>query len=288
MPRFALAVVFTALSLFAPGATPVIAHPGTGIVVDRQGRIYFTDLKQIWRIDPDGSLTVAAKKMHAHALAFDAEGNLVSEHDTPEAALAQAALVVIDGRGNRYFAEVNNHRRDISRIFRKTPHGEISLLAGGPWGHTDGKGAAARLGSIGGLTLGPDGFVYFTDSTSVRRASPDGDVATIARGGRALEAAPAYRLYGGLANHLMGLAVDARGTIYVANYGNRCLVEVSTDGRVKTLVRSQQPWSPTGVAVSAGSLFILEYGTALDRVRVRRVSPVGRVTTLGTVQGQER
>ena len=119
----------------------------------------------------------------------------------------------------------------------------------------------------------------------MRKVSPAGDVTTIARGGRALEADLAYRLYGGLANHLMGLAVDPRGNVYVANYGNRCLLKVSPEGRIETLVRAEPPWSPTGVTVARGSLFILEYGTALDRVRVRRISPDGAVKTLALVGG---
>ena len=40
------------LSLLIPGIAT--AHPGTGIAVDRQGRVYFTDLKRIWRWEPGG------------------------------------------------------------------------------------------------------------------------------------------------------------------------------------------------------------------------------------------
>jgi len=33
-----------------------IAHPGIGIVKDSKGNIFYTDLKQVWKISPDGKL----------------------------------------------------------------------------------------------------------------------------------------------------------------------------------------------------------------------------------------
>lgn len=34
------------------------AHPATGIVVDRKGQVYFSDLETVWRIDTLGKLSV--------------------------------------------------------------------------------------------------------------------------------------------------------------------------------------------------------------------------------------
>jgi hypothetical protein len=44
IPAAGLALI---LQLVFSGAAA--AHPGTGVAVDRQGRVYFTDLKTIWR-----------------------------------------------------------------------------------------------------------------------------------------------------------------------------------------------------------------------------------------------
>jgi hypothetical protein len=52
------------------------AHPGIGIVQDRQRNIFYTDLKQVWKIAPDGRKTVAVPNVHTHELSLDAEGNL--------------------------------------------------------------------------------------------------------------------------------------------------------------------------------------------------------------------
>ena len=35
------------------------AHPGWGIVLDRQGNVFYTDLENVWRIDAAGQKTVA-------------------------------------------------------------------------------------------------------------------------------------------------------------------------------------------------------------------------------------
>ena len=38
-------------------ATAVLAHPGSGIVVDRQGQVYFVETRKVvWSIDPQGRL----------------------------------------------------------------------------------------------------------------------------------------------------------------------------------------------------------------------------------------
>ena len=56
------------------------AHPGIGIVIDSRGNIYYTDLKQVWKIKPDGSKSVAVTGVHTHELFLDGEDNLYGEH----------------------------------------------------------------------------------------------------------------------------------------------------------------------------------------------------------------
>lgn len=85
------------------------AHPGTGIAVDRQRRVYFTDLKRIWRWEPGGLVTAVVEGKHSHAIRLDADGSLVSE------------------------------------IHRRTPDGRIELLAGGAYGYADGVGGRRAL-----------------------------------------------------------------------------------------------------------------------------------------------
>jgi hypothetical protein len=62
------------------GAMAASAHPGWGIVVDRQGNVYYTDLKQVWRIRVDGRKEVAVPNVHTHELYLDSGGTLHGEH----------------------------------------------------------------------------------------------------------------------------------------------------------------------------------------------------------------
>ncbi len=44
------------------------AHPGVGIVIDSRGNVFYTDLRQVWRIAADGSKSVAVLNVHSHEL----------------------------------------------------------------------------------------------------------------------------------------------------------------------------------------------------------------------------
>jgi sugar lactone lactonase YvrE len=84
----------------------------------------------------------------------------------------------------------------------------------------------------------------------------------------------------------MGIAVDPGGNALVANYGGRRVVRVSSAGEVRSVVEQSGPWSPTGVALSGGDVYVLEAGTApgsTDSVRVRRLHSGGTVTTLAVI-----
>jgi DNA-binding beta-propeller fold protein YncE len=94
--------------------------------------------------------------------------------------------------------------------------------------------------------------------------------------------------YGGL----MGLAADAGGNVYVADYGRRSVLRVAADGQVTRVVRAEAPWSPSGVAATRdGRVFILEVGFTMPNVysgpRVRELLPDGSLKVLATVGQKE-
>ncbi|HWS86917.1 MAG TPA: hypothetical protein VN282_08125 [Pyrinomonadaceae bacterium] len=256
------------------------AHPATGIVVDARGRVYFSDLENIRRLEPDGRLSIfrpGVRGRHVHELSIDRDGNVYGGNSSWR-----------DAEGNTFHVEQNRHTNVETRILKRTPRGEVSTLAGGAYGHADGRGTRARFRSVGGLAFGPDGSLYVTDAGDLRRVSPDGEVKTLATGLEEQFPDDARAGYGGL----MGLAVDAGGNVYVADYGRRRVLKVAADGKVERVVRAEAPWSPAGVALTGdGRVLILEVGftppNVLEGPRVRELSPDGSLKVLATVGSKE-
>lgn len=269
-----------ALAPLLLGALPAEAHPGIGIVRDARGNIYYTDLSQVWRIDPDGRRSVAVPGVHTHELALDPEGNLHGEHlwyegektdkwghrvwrrgadgrlsdvfPAREGFLRDTSFVR-DAAGAAYWVE-----REPSVVFRKRrADGRIETLA--PCGDCR---------NVRWSALAPDGTLLFTDAGDLRAVAPDGAIRTLAKGLQKPKGA----------SSLMGIWTDGKRAAYVADYGSRAVKRVGPDGRVTMIARSPIPWGPTGgLFAPDGTLWLLET-SATNAVRVRRIAPGGGET----------
>lgn len=321
--RLALTTVVLTVILVSP---PVLAHPGWGIVTDAKGQIYFSDVDRncVWKIGADGKTTVFVRGKHSHDLAIDAEGNLHGEHvwydghefhasqwiaapdgtvhdeatyassipgqaSTPTAAIALSTGVhafgftsVVDHEGNRYYMSGDNHLRTTAKVLEVTPAGEVSTVAGGAWGWADGPGERARFRNFGVMVLGPDDALYLTEGGNLRRITRDGTVTTLAKGLTDDVRREKPPFFG-----LMGLAIDRRGDVIVADYGNRLVRRITQKGEVTTIARASWPWRPTGVAVRGDQILVLEaviapgpLARAAGSPRVRRIAPDGTFALL--------
>ena len=180
-----------------------------------------------------------------------------------------------------------------TELFRLSADGTESFLAGGAKGHADGRGADARFGSLhfSGMTFGPDGALYMTDSgTMVRKVDAEGNVTTIAG-----STEQGYKDGKGSAARFdgaVGLTVLKDGTIYVAEYGNRRIRKISPDGKVSTVAGSGAYGTKDGPALQAsfqalsgvavgpdGTIYTYELGDR-DRPRIRRITKAGKVETV--------
>lgn len=146
--------------------------------------------------------------------------------------------VAVDLAGNVYVADFDNHR-----IRRVSPAGVVSTFAGDGYpGVADGPGAAARFDRPIDVAVAPDGFVIVADwgNNRIRRIAPNGAVATLAGStpGFADATGAAARFRGPV-----GVGVDARGNVFVADGENHRVRRVAPDGVVTTWAGS-----PTGVA----------------------------------------
>lgn len=292
------------------------AHPASGIVVDRAGNVYFSDLETIWKFDKQEKLTVfraGERGRHVHELSIDPQDNIygadVSYNPSTKGWISDVWKMTPEGRfayllepteapprgmsiwrdraGNMYWIDQNNHTKRETLLLRRTPEGAVTTLAGSAYGHMDGKGESARFSSVGGMTFGPDGSLYLTDGAFVRKVTMDGTVTTVVSNLTFRTTADKPRLFAGLSGNLAGLAVDSNGTIYVADAENRRLLKVTPNTPVEIKSRAEPPYFPAGVAAVGGDVFVLEVGFTLPNLssgpRVRKITAAGKDTILITV-----
>jgi len=275
------------LLLLLVAALPAFAHPGVGIVMDSRGNVYYTDLKQVWKIAPDGAKTIAVPNVHTHEFYVDAEDNLYGEHLWYEGEATDkwghyVWRLSADGKLEKIIPPRVGFRddyRDFSFVrdragnmyWTEREARPVVIRKRAPDGTTVDLGADAGLTGAGWLTATPDGTVYFIDGVDLVRITPDGKATRVARGLK-------ERHLLGNRHFLMGVWTDTRGNVYVAATGARQVKRVSPGGRVEVVAESRLPWSPTGGMVAPnGDLWLLEYGGGFNhRHRARRLRPDGR------------
>src|SRR5438477_8482008 len=291
-------VVLLAVAGLSFGTFTTSSHPSSGIVVDQQGNVFFSDLDRgVLEIDANGKVTTIFPKEGGHWLALDSRGSFsnVDFERSPHwprwfkrrtATGVRPALIsdggsppVVAPDGNLYYV-CNDDRMIPGRLLiaRMTPDGRETLLSSA-FRHT-----SDELGGIKGLAVGPDASLYASYPKAVLKFALDGKVTTLLNPVVVADCDKDPSSSGD-APSLRGLAVDGRGTVYVAATGCRCVIKITPDGHVETTIKAQAPWSPTGVALGGDDIFILEYNVINDAAhkyvpRVRRLGHDGRVTTL--------
>jgi hypothetical protein len=272
-------------------------HPGSGIVVDDQGNVYFTDIgRGVGKIDPQGKLTYVGKTRGGHWLCLDPAGSFSHaqprhfERITPDG--AKPALIYADGGspiavlrdGFLYYASNDESMTPGGlQVTRQSPAGVVSIFP------LDGKKTTEALG-ITGLAPGPDGALYIASPSAVTKLKMDGTFTILVQSIELKDCDVDYpdNNPGNPLPYLRGLAVAADSTVFAAGTGCHAVVKITPGGKVKTVLKAERPWSPTGVALHRRDVYVLEYTNANGgpnegwRARVRKLAPDGHATTLFT------
>ncbi|GAB3510321.1 hypothetical protein GCM10027341_48610 [Spirosoma knui] len=251
-----------------------------GVAVDGAGNIYIADMNnhRIRKVTASTGVATTVAGNGTQGFAGDGGPATAALLNTPRG-------VAVDGAGNIYIAEVNNHR--IRKVTAST--GVISTVAGNGLAGFAGDGSAAtsaRLNLPFGVAVDGVGNIYIADSENscIRKVTvATGVISTVAgTGGRAGAAGD-----GGLATSAQlfypnGVAVDGAGNIYIADYYRIRKVTAST-GVISTVAgngeqgfagdegaaTSAQLNFAAGVAVDgAANLYISDYFNQ----RIRKVT----------------
>lgn len=256
----------------------------SGVAVDGSGNVFVADFVNhtIRKITAIGVVTTLAGTVGGQGSA-DGTGS-AARFNNPQG-------VAVDGNGNVFVADYNNHT-----IRKITAGGVVTTLAGsaGSNGSTDGTGTAARFNSPGGVAVDGSGNVFVADTrnNTIRKITVGGVVTTLAGSpGVRSDFAPddgtgsAARF-----NEPVGVAVDGSGNVFVADSSNRTIRKITAGGVVTTLAglggsfgsvdgtgANAKFSNPRGVAVDgAGNVIVADIGLP----SIRKVTAGGVVTTL--------
>ena len=226
-----------------PATKTRLYHPA-GVAVDNTGNLYIADSwnHRIRQVDKGGTITAVAG---TGARGYGGDGG-----PALEARLNHPTGVAVDGAGNLYIADSENHR-----IRRVDKGGTITTAAGiGKSGYSGdgGPAAGAWLHTPEGVAVDKTGNLYIADTWNhrIRPMDSSGVLTTIAGTGQG-----GFGGDGGLAataqlNYPTGVAVDEAGKVYVADSRNH---------RIRVLTQlPPPPDAPTRLKATAVSPFRID------------------------------
>jgi serine/threonine-protein kinase len=179
--------------------------------------------------------------------------------------------------------------------FLPTTTASVSTFAGsGNAGSVNGFANTASFNVPLSIAADAAGDVYVADlgNNLIRKINVNGIVSTLAGSG----ADGAANGAGAVASFSApnGVAVDAAGTVYVADYGNNLIRKITPNGVVTTLAGSGAAgnangtgtaasfFGPVGICTDpAGNVYVADYGNNL----IRKITPTGVVTTFAGADG---
>lgn len=249
-----------------------------GLTFDGSGNLYVADYSnyRIRKIAPNGMVsTVAGNGLGGAGVGI---ATAVRMNDP--------AGLVFDSTGSLYVTDYN-------RVVKITSDGNLSTLAGGNYGMSDGLGGAAQFKQPMGITRDSHDNLYVADGGNyrIRKITPDGNVTTFAGNGTSAT----LNGQGTLAElyYPYGITCDSNDNLYVTEQSGNCIRMITPDGTVSTLAGGRYGTadgvgtaasfsSPYGITCdSNNNLYVIDNGSG----KIRKVTAEGVVTTVAGYGG---
>lgn len=272
------------------GAQAGFSNP-TGVTVASDGVIYVADTgnSTIRKLTPAGAVTTLAGRAPGSGLVADIHGVF--------GAPADGSSMAIDGDGNIYGAAPAR-----AVVVKVDAMGRPSVFAGqlDRPSVVDGPAASALLASPLATARDGAGNLYVLGSSQVRKIAPDGSISSVAGAPYMNGAADGSGSAARFTDQMRGVAVDAKGVLYVTD--RDAVRKVTPAGDVTTLAGAAVAWPEQGSGSADGpgaaARFNAPAGIALDRAgnvyvadsgnyTVRKITPDGQVSTLAGKAGEQ-
>ena len=264
------------------GGAARFAYP-CGVVLDSAGNLFVADSgnSTIRKVTPMGLVTTLAGLAESLG-STDGAGSATQFHFPFRMAVDTNGIVYVTD-------EVNNTIRKITPVGANWVVTTIAGLAGSA-GANDGTGSAARFNGPCGVALDSTGNLYVTDgiNNTIRKLTPVGSdwIVTTIAGSPGASGAVNGTNKAARFNLPVSLTVDSGGNLYVADFNNNIIREVTPVGTnwvVTTIATGFN--GPEGVALdNAGNLYVAD----LFNFTIRKVTPVGSNWVVTTLAGLAR
>ena len=274
-----------------PATSATLGLPN-GLGADSAGNFYIVDAlnNRIRKVDASGIIrTVAGNGFPL----FSGDGGLATSAGFALGGTAVHQGVALDQAGNIYFTDA-----DDNRIRKVDTNGIITTFAGagnlGTSGFSGDGGRAvdAKLSVPFGVAVDSHGNVYIADTGNgrIRKVDTSGIITTVVGRGNGFDLGDGGSAIQAQLANPSDVAVDSKGNIYVADFGNNALRKVDTSGTINTIVhnlfgRCQAGSTPvanadTGMAAAlavdgADNLYIADQSGSC----IHKLDTAGNVTT---------
>ncbi len=246
------------------------------IAIDSKGDIYIADMinDRIREVNTFGIMKLTAGNGYnsnnwGGGFSGDGGSAIIAELDQPQS-------VAFDNSGNLYIADTWNYR--VRKV--DMSNGIITTVAGnGTWGYSGdgGPATAAQISPPTCIRFDPYGNLYIADfyNNAIREVSVwDSSITTVAGTGTQNyggDGGPAISAYLDLPH---GICFDIPGNMYIADYGNNRIREITSPLAVKNLVKGG------GISVfpnpADAEIFVAVSGLNLNHASIELMDITGR------------